>query len=197
VSVVDRAKKLLVLGAMGIFVFCSMLVLSASSSAPWHTAYVGIGAYPNDVGVDELADYEGYEFYEKVTGIEISTNAVNGNYGVLEERNKYLSVLKDRYFEVVMESPWVIVRNAVMNFFQVYSVGHIAGGGWINLVMTFVGGMVVVFLVVTKQYVWLVATGLSAIGFVFYFPPIPAYNFSSYLLLVSGFIFGIEKLRSR
>ena len=197
ICMADRGKKVLVLGNALIFVFSAVLFLSSSTSSPWHTAYVGIGAYPNEAGIEELADYEGYDFYKSVTGIDISTHAINGNYGVLEEREKYLSILKDRYFDIFMESPLVLIRNGILNFFQIYSVGHVAGGGWVNLVMSLIGAFVMLFFVYAKQYVLLAAIGLSAIGFVFYFPPIPAYNYSAYLLLVSGVIFGVEQLRKK
>jgi len=53
-------------------------------SRPWHTIYLGIGAYQNDFGIDDLSDVRGYEYFYSRTGILIDTNAVNGNWDIPE-----------------------------------------------------------------------------------------------------------------
>ena len=159
--------------------------------------YVGLGAYPNNVGIDNLDDAQGYNYFESKTGIKIDTNAITGNWNNTEIQNSYQLILKGRYFEIVSENPVLFVKNAIMNLLQVFSVGYIVDRPILTYVNTFLGFIVLVFLIYTKQFFTIIAIFANTISFVWYFPPIPAYNFATYLLLVVGVLFGTEMISKK
>jgi Gpi18-like mannosyltransferase len=63
-----------------------------------------------------------------------------------------------------------------------------------NWISTLVGFLVFTFLMYARQFVWVLAILASAGTFCLYFPPIPAYNFAAYLLLVFAFISALDRL---
>jgi hypothetical protein len=184
-----------------IFSICMLLffigfgaIQSQSNRSPWHTLYIGLGAYSNDYGVNSLSDNEAYQLFYNKTGIAISTNAVNGNYNDSTIRSQYDTVLRDRYFQIVTEHPLAIIKNILLNTIKVFSIGYIVDRLWLKWSMLIFGLMVALFLVATQQWVWIIGTLTSSIGYVLYFPPIPAYHFGAYSLLVIGSLSGIQFL---
>lgn len=178
-----------------VFAFClfiigasSVLSLIKPSKKPWHIMYLGIGAYHNKSGVVGTADSEGYKYFYQKTKTVIKTDAINGNYNDPIVRREYTNTLKSRYFEILREEPLMLLRNALVNTLQVFSIGHIADRPLLNLINTLVGFLVFTFLIYTRQLVWVLAILASAVSFSLYYPPIPAYNFAAYLLLVFAFI---------
>lgn len=174
-----------------------VFIASLSTREPWHTIYVGIGAYENEFGIPDLSDNRGYEYFQSKTGVIISTNAIEGNWNDPEVRKSYGQVLRARYFEIIKENPWPLIRNAIMNMLQVFSIGYIVDRPFLTLACTALGFLVLVFLIFTRQYIWVLAVLVSAVGFAWYFPPIPAYNIAAYPLLATGGIAGLEFLLSR
>jgi len=190
-SILEKAGCIL---AGSLFVAGVVFIASFSTGSPWHTIYVGIGAYKNDFGVIDLSDSRGYEYFFESSGVKISTDAINGNWNDPEIRSSYMHVLRARYFEIVKENPWPLIRNAIMNMLQVFSVGYIVDRPFLTLACTALGFMVLVFLIFTRQYIWVLAVLASAVGFAWYFPPIPAYNMAAYPLLATGGIAGLDSL---
>jgi hypothetical protein len=189
----SKRDRLGVLVAMGLFVSGAVFVIGQGNGGPWHTMYVGVGAYENNLGVPELADNTGYEYFLSQTGVQINTNAVHGNWNNDDVRSEYLNVLKARYYKMVKESPLLFLKNATMNTLQVFSVGYIVNRPLATWASTVVGFLILLFLVYARQFIWIVAVLASAGSFAWYFPPIPAYNFAGYLLLVSAFLLALEK----
>lgn len=190
-SVLDKFRAIL---AFLLFTSSFFFISSffKSNAAPWHTMYVGIGAYSNNLGINKLSDEEGYIYFQNRTGINIDTDPVNGNYSDLGIRQNYLEELKNKYLSISSEHPELILRNALFNFFQVFSIGFIVGKPVLLIPNMIIGLIIIFFLVYTKNFIYLAAIISSACSFFLFFPPIPAYNFSAYLLLTMAILNGIK-----
>ncbi len=153
---------------------------------PWHTAYIGIGAYPNDIpGLYNLSDNRGYEYYKKITGKHLSAS-IDGEYSTsVLEREKYLATLKKAYFKIVRERPLLIFRNAFLNGFQGYALGYISGTPFVlHLFMALIGFSFFMYLLVKRWWIELLAIGFSHASFTFFYPPVQNYYFGTVLLIV-------------
>jgi hypothetical protein len=155
----------------------------------WHTAFIGIGAYPNPYpGLQQLSDNCGTSLYKKERdpsfSLEISGSFVKNT----EVMDSYFAFMKENYFRVLNEKPLLLARNAALNFFQAYSLGHLSNKPFIFNLLIAISGLCYFFLLV-KERAWffLISIGMSHLAFTPYFPPIPAYMFGSYILLVFGF----------
>ena len=155
---------------------------------PWHTMYVGIGAYENPYGV-ELSDDDGYKYYKKQTGKLVSS----GNIMQEEVKKDYYKILKARYLSIVEENPVMIIKHGILNTIQAYSIGYSNSlnqkfGNKIIYLSVLVGLIVMGFLIYTKQYILFLAIGFSSGGFTLYYPPILTYMFGNFILLAVGVI---------
>jgi hypothetical protein len=167
---------------------------NTGTKSPWHTMYVGVGAYENNLGVSEFGDHKGYEYFYNKTGVHINTNPVYGNWNDPKVKSRYDDILKNRYLIILRDEPSLLLKNATVNMFQVYSPGYVVDRPLATLASTLIGCCVLIFLLYARQFIWITAILFSAAGFFWYFPPIPAYNFAAYLLLVPAFLLSIEKL---
>lgn len=191
----NKIKERLIVVAMFIAFSVSIAFLGKiSSGSPWHTIYIGIGAYPNNVGVVGLSDEQGYNYFYQKTGIIIDTDVILGNYKNPILRKKYMNTLKDRYFEIAKQKPGLLIRNAILNLFQVFSIGHIINNKILTYLSIFSGFIFLVIMLYARQGIWALAILASAIGFVPYFPPIPQYNFAAYMLLIVAGIIVLERI---
>jgi hypothetical protein len=179
----------IVLPALSIFM-AGVVVMSSLNPRlpPWHTMYVGLGAYANSSGVSRLSDDEGYRYFTDQTGVKISTSPVSGNWGQPVLMKSYGQVVRARYFHSLIAQPARVLANALLNFGQVFSVGYIVDNPALSLLSSLVGWCVAAYLLVRGQALWVLAIVASALSFFWYFPPIPAYNFAAYLLLACGLI---------
>lgn len=162
--------------------FLAFAMFAKNPSQPWHTAYVGIGAYPNDAGI-ELDDESGYRVFKDGTGIQINTTPPNGNYYDEKVRGQYYDVLKERLAGYAKEHPLQLARNAVLNVLQGFSAGYPVGHLALAYASAFIGLVALTLLAVRRMYVTIVLIFAGVAGFVAYYPPIPAYMFGNYLLL--------------
>lgn len=175
--------------ALSVFVAGVVLLSTVNPRLPpWHTMYVGLGAYPNSSGVSALSDNEGYSYFANQTGIRISTSPVDGNWGDPDLMKSYGNVVRSRYFLCLLAEPGRALVNALINLGQVFSVGYIVGSPGLSLLSSLVGWFVAAYLLVRGQILWVLAIVASAFSFFWYFPPIPAYNFAAYFLLACGLI---------
>jgi hypothetical protein len=179
--------------ALLFFIFCIAWYSDKNTGSPAHTMYVGVGAYPNQLGVPDLGDNRGYEYFYSVTGVEIDTSAVGGNWNDNNVRSSYNKIIINRYLEMVMHSPLVFLRNAILNTMETFSVGYIVNYPILNLISFIIGVFAFIFLFSSGQFVWIIGILAGGIGYVWYFPPIPAYNFSAYPLLVVGLLISLEE----
>jgi len=155
------------------------------AGGPWHTIYIGIGAYPNPYPeLEKLSDNQGYETYNKLTGEQMSAS-IDGTYTKsIEKRKTYLNLLKNQYLKIVKENPLLITRNAILNYFQGFSIGYITGKPYyVHLIISLTGLFLFLWLFLTKRWVEIGAISLSHISFTPYYPPIQAYYYGSILLI--------------
>ena len=177
----------------GFILFLILISLTPKLSiGPWHTAYVGIGAYSNKYNI-ELSDNSGYKFYKDITGKVVNS----GNIMVKEIKEDYYNHLKERLIEIVKEFPMMFVKNAIFNTIQAYSIGYSHSlnkkyGNKLIYLSLFIGIMMISFLIYTKQYIIFLAIGFSTGSFTIYYPPILTYMYGNFILLVVGFIGIIE-----
>lgn len=162
--------------------FLVFAVVVKNPSQPWHTAYVGIGAYPNDAGI-ELSDESGYRMFRDRTGVQINTAPPNGNYYDGKVRGQYYAVLKEQLAGYAKEHPLQLVRNALLNMTQSFSVGYPVGHLTLAYASAIAGLVALLVLVIRRMYVTIALIFTGVAGFVAYYPPIPAYMFGNYLLL--------------
>ena len=172
-------------GWVAVLTFLAFVAITKNPSQPWHTAYVGMGAYPNVAGI-ELDDESGYSLFKQRTGIQIDTSPPCGNYYDQKVRDQYYGVLKERIFELAADHPVQLARNATLNVLQGYSVGYSVGHLRLAYISALIGLVYLGALILHRMYLIsaLIFAGLA--GFVAYYPPIPAYMFGNYLLLALG-----------
>lgn len=165
-------------------VACFLIFAGAmkNPSEPWHTAYVGIGAYPNEAAI-ELSDESGYALFKDKTGISVDTTPPSGNYYDQTVRGKYYQVLKQGLSAYVTEHPLEMVRNAALNVAQSFFVGYPVGHQMLAYASALAGFIVLLVLVIRRMYVTITLLLAGVAGFVAYYPPIPAYMFGNYLIL--------------
>ena len=156
---------------------------------PWHTAFIGIGAYPNPYPyLYDLSDDRGIERYESLTGTELSTS-IGGNFYEEEVKSHYTEIMQAEYWQIAQENPFMMIRNVVLNTLQFYSVGHLANRSYLlNLIISLSGLTVFIFLLIYRAYAYLLLIFFTGFGVAMLYPPIPAYNFATYLVLVVSLI---------
>lgn len=187
-----RMKFFAVMGIALLLLFGFFFSADGTTKNPWFTMYVGLGAYPNKY-VQELTDNSGYILYEKNTGQKLSAT-IGGNYYHPNVIAEFREITKAEYLEVVKSDPMLVIRNAILNFFQSYSVGYINNRPILTYISTVLGFGFFVFLTYYKEYKWIVAIGASSVAFVFYYPPIQVYMFGSYVLIIVAFLATISKI---
>jgi hypothetical protein len=162
---------------------------STKGMSPWHTIYIGIGAYPNNI-MQGVSDNNGYSKYELLTSEKVDASLEGNIQNDIEFRNRYFERIKLEYFSVLKENPTVILRNAFLNFFAAFSIGyHGKFPFMINLFISFMGLLIAMLYIKNRMYIEFLIISFSHITFTLYYPPIYAYFFGSILLNV---YFGIE-----
>lgn len=185
-----RYKKAMGWGAVVCFLAFVMFVKNPSQ--PWHTAYVGIGAYPNNANI-ELDDESGYRMFKNATGIQINTTPPDGNFYDESIRSQYYGVLKEQVIDYWHENPLQLIRNAALNTLQGFSVGYPVGHLSLAYVSACIGLIFLAILVARRMFVMITLIFAGVAGFSAYYPPIPAYMFGNYLLLSIALISIIEQ----
>ena len=163
----------------------------AVAHGPWHTIYVGVGAYENqyDIGME---DNSGYKIFERETGKKyVAGCRENKNIGV------YLTLLKENYLHIVKESPSLLAKNALLNILQSYGIGYKVNIMSLNYASSFLGLILILFLIYFREYFLFFIIGFSSVSFTPYFPPIGAYMFGSYILIVYAWLVVGTKLLNK
>ncbi|HFU74787.1 MAG TPA: hypothetical protein ENK66_00930 [Arcobacter sp.] len=190
-------ERLLLKGFLSIALFLGLTFILKPDSVnqPWHTMYIGVGAYPNEYNIT-LSDSDGFKRFEEERGGKIlgcSTNITNN-----ELYEVYIGdFIKNKYFMILQESPELIVKNAFLNIFQSYGLGHKANNYIVNYISVFIGFLLIVFLLYFKEYILFLAIGIASISFSPYYPPIAAYMFGSYILIIYAWIIIFNHLIKR
>jgi len=192
-------SRCIVVASFMIFI-SSFLWLSqhgGSYGSPYFTAYVGIGAYSNPYGIHG-EDSDGYDYYRQKTGETIYFNPIAANdVNNPNVMARFQNLFKHRYFEIIKESPVLLMRNAILNTIQAFGVGTDNHLAWTRPLTVGIGLLVIVLFLVTKQWIWSLGILAYAGGFALFFPPIITYLFGAYILTVLGCCFALEKLLFR
>jgi hypothetical protein len=159
-------------------------VSNGNNNMHWHTVFIGVGAYPNPI-LNGLSDDEGFNYFYKKTGQRLNTGLPGGNYYFDHElRNLYMATLEEGYIHLLKTEPFLLTRNAVLNFFQSFSLGYFADYPlWVSYLSAGIGFVFFLLLLLHKQFLWIIAIAASGITFTPYYPPIPAYMYGSFILI--------------
>ena len=158
---------------------------------PWHTLYAGVGGYTNPDKI-ALSDESSYALYQKHTGVPLNPS-IGGNFYDPAVQETYTAITQQEYLAVLKEHPVLLAKNAAAYFFAAFSVGYVnKAPDWLNYLIAVSGFIFFVLLGYHKKYLLLAAMMLGIGGFVLYYPPIPAYMYGNYVLLVWGLIEIIE-----
>jgi hypothetical protein len=188
--VILKERDIKVLLVSGGFLLCALLL--KNNLTPWHTAFVGLGAYPNELAV-ELSDVSGFKHFEAETGIKVDINPIDGNWSNESFQRRYAMVLKAQYVEYASKNPEKILKNSVLNIFQGFSIGYPIGYPIFALISSFMGFMYLGVLLIYRMWVHALVLFSGVVGFAIYYPPIPAYMFGNYLILAFTFASLISK----
>lgn len=154
---------------------------------PWHTFFAGVGGYANPYGIS-LNDEDAYALYQKHTGIKLNAST-GGNFYDSSVQQEYTAITQHEYLTILEKSPVLLIKNAVVNFFGSFSVGYVnKASDWLNYLIALSGLAFAAFLAYRRKFHIMIFLTLGVVGFVFYYPPIPAYMYGNYLLLVWGLI---------
>lgn len=153
---------------------------------PWHTAYIAIGAHPNPY-VASYRDGEAFEEFTRRTGETVDLSPT-GNFYDPAFRRRLSEVTREAYLEIVRSDPLLIVRNAVLNYFQSFSIGHFVGRSRLNQLSTGLGVLCFVWLVWRRRFLFVAAVTAAGATFVPYTAPVVLYLFGHYVLLVAAVI---------
>jgi hypothetical protein len=146
--------------------------------------YIGVGAYPNPYGI-QLSDDSGYQLYEMRFGETLSAS-LGGNLYLPEVYKTYRVLTKEVVLKQVQERPLLYLRNAVTNFAAAFSSGYInRAPSYVNYLSALLGVLLLWLLLRRDRYIVLAIALISA-TYCLYYPPIPAYMYGNYLLLVAG-----------
>lgn len=177
--------------AVGAFILLVLAInlLPGSGMGPWHTMYIGLGAYENSHGI-ELSDESGYKFYSESAQGDIGSHNIHHE----SVRSNYYEVVREEYTRIATDEWLMVLRNSVLNVTSAYSIGYKAGNTLIQYFSSFTGLVLVLLLLYFRQFFWFFSIGIACAGFALYYPPIAAYMFGSYILIVLGVISILQTL---
>lgn len=184
-----KENKLKGLLSIVLFLGLSFVMKPDSVNEPWHTMYVGVGAYSNTYNI-ELKDESGYEIFEKETG-QTTTGGCKKDPLYEEYVNNFI---KKKYFGIVENSPILLMKNALLNILESYGFGYKPNMMNINYFSAFIGFILIMLLLYFGEYILFFAIGIATVSFTPYYPPIAAYMLGSYILIVYAWIILIERI---
>lgn len=189
-----RGSRIHAAVAFVVFLACtSLLQVDAHRKNPWFTAYVGIGAYPNEY-VKGFGDKYGRDLYEKHTG-EKQDLQPGGNAYEDDVVERFHQITRAEYLEVLRRDPVLLVKNAVLNVFQSYAVGYFTELPLaLSYTSAFVGVVFCALLLWRRMYAFTLGIGLNSLSFTPYYPPVQAYMLGGFVLIVAAFLLLAEDL---
>jgi len=175
----ELLRAALVVAALHLFLY------HPTSKDPYFTMYVGLGAYPNSYGI-ELADQSAYDLYEQRLG-EVLVLDLEGIFLPETQSSELREIVREEYLSIATDAPTVVARNAVTNTLQGFSIGYVNGASrFVNYAISLTGLAFLALLMRTRQWLLICLIVASLVTVTAYFPPIPAYMFATYPLLVHG-----------
>ncbi len=166
---------------------------------PWHNAFIGFAGYPNhhkDLAM--MNDDTGYAYYNKYSGSQIDAS-IEGNFTTdVREAQNYYAYMKEKFFDLVKENPVEFIRNLLLNYFQGFSIGYLTKLPFIGKCLVAMSGFFLFSFFFKRRLLDVILLiSVSHLTFSFYYPPIPAYMYGSYLLIVFLFIDALVNRTSR
>jgi hypothetical protein len=158
----------------------------------YHTATVGIGAYPNHYNIT-LSDDDAYQLYFIKTGEKLNAS-YGGNYYDPKTLEVYKEITQEYFLKYIQEYPLEFFRNALLNTGLAFSSGYITSlPYYAKVLLSVLGWLLLVLLLVNKEYLIPFLILANSATIVLYYPPIPAYILGNYLLLAYGVLILLEK----
>jgi hypothetical protein len=153
----------------------------------WHTAYISIGAYPNPYGI-EMKDRAGSRLYERTTGRTIK-HGVGGDFCHNPEfRVEYSQIEKREVLRILQESPFMLLRNAVLNLLTSFSLGYFNASILLSYLSAAIGLGVIIVLLVKRRFLFALSIAAGSAAYVPITPPVPVYMFGNHLLLAGAMV---------
>lgn len=181
-----RGSKVLGVACLGVYLFSGLVLFNGNDHIknPWFAAYVGVGGYPNPYMDLPIADASGYVVYERQTG---DAMIKNGQLD-LEAFNSdaFWVAIKEAYLDIVQTHPLMLLRNALLNFFQAFSLGYFTKSLYLSYLSALGGALYFGLLLWHRQFWFILAIAASALTFTPYYVPTQAIMFGTFLLLVSS-----------
>lgn len=158
-----------------------------------HSRFIGLGAY-GGTNVIDVEDAVGFAEFRRRTGIKIDTNPVSGNWGDPTVSNRYAAVMGEAWWDNA--TPSIIVRNAILNLLQSFSVGYPYRSRGFAELSAALGCLTLLALACTGQWRIVIAICANYATFGWFYPPIPNYMFGAYILIAFGWSMAINQLAS-
>ena len=147
---------------------------------PWHTMYIGIGAYANNLDI-ALTDQATNDFYQNIF---LNDKALENNIDYIYK----LDLLKNEVLRIVHLNPILYIYAALKNLLHLYGFGYSVDYYWFQYLSMTAGALYILLSVNKKLYFHLIVILTLNVGYVFYFPPVPMYMAGTYILLIHGWL---------
>ena len=153
---------------------------------PGHVLYTSLGAYPNSY-VESFNDTISWNAYRKASGIQYSYSSIPGMYDaeVFFGESKWCLT---EYKKIAGEEPIMIIRNAILNYFQTFSFGYFRSSLLLSYFSAFLGLCFFSLLLFKKKHFHILGITAASFTYFFYLAPLPIYLYGSYLLIVLSII---------
>ncbi|HNS11473.1 MAG TPA: hypothetical protein PKM97_02575 [Bacteroidia bacterium] len=168
---------------VAVFIF-SLISLGSEKTDkhPGHIMYTSLGAYPNSY-VKGFSDTISWNAYRDIAGSEFSYDSKPGMYDseVFFGESKWCM---GEYLRILKAEPLMVLRNAVLNFFQSFSLGHFRASLPLSYFSSLLGLILFLLLFLRKKFFFLAAIIAASCTYSFYLPPLPIYMYGSYLIIL-------------
>jgi hypothetical protein len=161
----------------------------------WHTAYIGIGAYPNPFGIIGLDDTNAINYFKSISSTLYTQIVTEINYGNVEAWKEYNNILKNKYLSILFSEHYIIIRNMLLNIILLFGFGYINNYPLLTTISLFYGLLNIFFIYKFRLYDISFALLFSSILVVLLIPPLPIYIMPSLLINVILFIEIIKRIR--
>lgn len=170
-----------------LFVFSAYLMEPTYlSKHPGHVMYSSLGAYP-DSPVQGFSDNISFMNYSKSKGVHYSYESTPSMYDpevIMGEAKWGMQEFKS----FLKQHPFIVIRNAILNFLESFSIGYSTSSMALTLLSAFTGLCFLFILIVRKKYSMILLIIASTITFILYLAPVPIYLYGTYILLVYAFL---------
>jgi hypothetical protein len=193
VSLLKKEKMHILISAIIVFSLTYLSLRIPTVHSPWHTLFVGTNAYSSNV---KLSDENGYEEYRNKfkSNISYSDSVLKGDTAQVK---KYIDYMEVSYFNILKSHPSKIIKNGFLNVISSFGFGYKPGNSaliYLNIILA-----LAFMTVLIKLRLWWFSLFILSANILFtpYFPPIAAYMFGGYILIVYTGIFSIKMIRTQ